>query len=121
MKKTLEFVDAMGNVGVPAPFIDALQSGRLNAAETSYISSLVAEVAAVQAFCMLAGEKLTREELNEIAELLRWEELFLFFIRASFFKHGLLDGEFHFNGEYDEALRVFDEFVEASSLAEDDE
>ena len=120
MKKTLEFVDAMGNVGIPAPFVEALQTGLLNAAETRYISSLVAELAAVQAACKLAGEKLTREELDEIAKLLRWEELFLFFIRASFSKHGLLDGAFDFDGEFDEALREFREFVEVFSLAETD-
>ena len=118
MKKTLEFVNAMGNVGVPAPFVEALQSGRLGAAETSYISSLVAEVAAVQAACKLAGEKLTREELDEIAELLRWEEPFLFFIRATFSELGMFDGEFDFASELDEAQR---ELLEAFSLPEDDE
>ena len=118
MKKTLEFVDAMGNAGVPAPFIDALQSGRLGAAETSYISSLVAEVAAVQAACKLAGEKLTREELDEIAKLLRWEEPFLFFIRATFSELGMFDGEFDFASELDEAQR---ELLEAFPLPEADE
>lgn len=118
MKKTLEFVDAMGNVGVPAPFVDALQSGRLGAAETSYISSLVAEVAAVQAACKLAGEKLTREELDEIAKLLRWEEPFLFFIRATFSELGMFDGEFDFASELDEAQR---ELLEAFPLPEADE
>lgn len=118
MKKTLEFVDAMGNVGVPAPFIDALQSGRLGAAETSYISSLVAEVAAVQAACKLAGEKLTREELDEIAKLLRWEEPFLFFIRAAFSELGMFDGGFDFASELDEAQR---ELLEAFPLPKDDE
>ena len=120
MKKTLEFVEAMGNTSIPSPFIIALESDRLDATEAGYLANLVAELAAVQAACKLAGEKLTREELDEIAKLLRWEEPFLFFIRAAFSELGMFDGAFHFNGEYDEALRVFDEFVEAFSLAEDD-
>ena len=118
MKKTLEFVNAMGNVGIPAPFVEALQTGLLNAAETRYISSLVAELAAMQAACKLAGEKLTREELDEIAKLLRWEEPFLFFIRATFSELGMFDGEFDFASELDEAQR---ELLEAFPLAEADE
>ena len=120
MKKTLEFVDAMRNTSIPSPFMIALESGRLDATEAGYLANLVAELAAMQAACKLAGEKLTREELDEVAELLRWEELFLFFIRASFSKHGLLDGAFDFDGEFDEALREFREFVEVFSLAEAD-
>ena len=117
MKKTLEFVEAMGNTSIPSPFLIALESGRMDATETLYVSSLVAELAAVQAACKLAGEKLTREELDEIAELLRWEEPFLFFIRATFSELGMFDGAFDFASELDEAQR---ELLEAFPLPEDD-
>ena len=78
----------------------------------------MAELAAVQAACKLAGEKLTREELDEIAKLLRWEEPFLFFIRATFSELGMFDGEFDFASELDEAQR---ELLEAFPLPEADE
>lgn len=118
MKKTLEFVEAMRNTSIPSPFLIALESGRMDATETLYVSSLVAELAAVQAACKLAGEKLTREELDEIAELLRWEEPFLFFIRAGFSELGMFDGAFDFASELDEAQR---ELLEAFPLPKDDE
>lgn len=118
MKKTLEFVEAMRNTSIPSPFLIALESGRMDATETLYVSSLVAELAAVQAACKLAGEKLTREELDEIAELLRWEEPFLFFIRATFSELGMFDGAFDFASELDEAQR---ELLEAFPLPKDDE
>lgn len=118
MKKTLEFVDAMRNTSIPSPFMIAQESGRLDATEAGYLANLVAELAAVQAACKLAGEKLTREELDEIAKLLRWEELFLFFIRATFSELGMFDGEFDFASELDEAQR---ELLEAFPLPEADE
>lgn len=118
MKKTLEFVEAMENTSIPSPFIIALESDRLDATEAGYLANLVAEVAAVQAACMLAGEKLTREELDEIAKLLRWEEPFLFFIRAAFSELGMFDGGFDFASELDEAQR---ELLEAFPLPKDDE
>ena len=118
MKKTLEFVDAMENTSIPSPFIIALESDRLDATEAGYLANLVAELAAVQAACKLAGEKLTLEELDEIAKLLRWEEPFLFFIRAAFSELGMFDGEFDFASELDEAQR---ELLEAFPLPKDDE
>lgn len=118
MKKTLEFVDAMRNTSIPSPFMIALESGRLDATEAGYLANLVAELAAMQAACKLAGEKLTGEELDEIAKLLRWEEPFLFFIRATFSELGMFDGEFDFASELDEAQR---ELLEAFPLAEADE
>ena len=118
MKKTLEFVDAMENTSIPSPFIIALESDRLDATEAGYLANLVAELAAVQAACKLAGEKLTCEELDEIAKLLRWEEPFLFFIRAAFSELGMFDGEFDFASELDEAQR---ELLEAFPLPKDDE
>lgn len=117
MKKTLEFVDAMTNTSIPSPFMIAQESGRLDATEAGYLANLVAELAAVQAACKLAGEKLTREELDEIAKLLRWEEPFLFFIRAAFSELGMFDGEFDFASELDEAQR---ELLEAFPLPEAD-
>ena len=118
MKKTLEFVDAMENTSIPSPFIIAMESGRLDATEAGYLANLVAELAAVQAACKLAGEKLTREELDEIAKLLRWDEPYLFFIRATFSKLGMFDGEFDFASELGEAQRVL---LEAFPLPEADE
>lgn len=118
MKKTLEFVDAMENTSIPSPFLIALESDRLEATEAGYLANLVAELAAVQAACKLAGEKLTREELDEIAKHLRWEEPFLFFIRAAFSELGMFDGEFDFASELDEAQR---ELLEAFPLPKDDE
>ena len=118
MKKTLEFVDAMENTSIPSPFIIALESDRLDATEAGYLANLVAELAAVQAACKLAGEKLTREELDEIEKLLRWEEPFLFFIRAAFSELGMFDGGFDFASELDEAQR---ELLEAFPLPKDDE
>ena len=118
MKKTLEFVDAMGNTSIPSPFMIALESDRLEATEAGYLANLVAELAAVQAACKLAGEKLTREELDEIAKLLRREEPFLFFIRAAFSELGMFDGEFDFASELDEAQR---ELLEAFPLPKADE
>ena len=118
MKKTLEFVDAMRNTSIPSPFMIAMESDRLGATEAGYLANLVAELAAVQAACKLAGEKLTREELDEIAKLLRWEEPFLFFIRATFSKQDLFDGEFDFASELGEAQR---ELLEAFPLPKDDE
>ena len=118
MKKTLEFVDAMENTSIPSPFIIALESDRLDATEAGYLANLVAELAAVQAACKLAGEKLTREELDEIAKLLRWDEPYLFFIRATFSKLDMFDGEFDFASELDEAQRVL---LEAFPLPEADE
>lgn len=117
MKKTLEFVDAMRNTSIPSPFMIALESGRLDATEAGYLANLVAELAAMQAACKLAGEKLTGEELDEIAKLLRWEEPFLFFIRATFSELGMFDGEFDFASELDEAQR---ELLEAFPLPEAD-
>ena len=118
MKKTLEFVEAMRNTSIPSPFLIALESDRLDVPEARYVANLVAELAAVQAACKLAGEKLTREELDEIAKLLRWEEPFLFFIRAAFSELGMFDGEFDFASELDEAQR---ELLEAFPLPKDDE
>ena len=118
MKKTLEFVDAMRNTSIPSPFMIAMESDRLGATEAGYLANLVAELAAVQAACKLAGEKLTREELDEIVELLHWEEPFLFFIRATFSELGMFDGEFDFASELDEAQR---ELLEAFPLPKDDE
>lgn len=118
MKKTLDFVDAMGSANIPAPFIEVLKSGLLDADQARYLSRVTAEMAAVQAACKLAGEKLTREELDEIAKLLRWEEPFLFFIRAAFSELGMFDGGFDFASELDEAQR---ELLEAFPLPKDDE
>ena len=118
MKKTLEFVEATRNTSIPSPFLIALESDRLAAPEAGYLANLVAELAAVQAACKLAGEKLTREELDEIAKLLRWEEPFLLFIRATFSELGMFDGDFDFASELDEAQR---ELLEAFPLPKDDE
>ena len=118
MKKTLDFVDAMGSANIPAPFIEVLNSGLLDADQARYLSRVTAEMAAVQAACKLVGEKITREELDEIAELLEWEKPFLFFITACFSETGLFDGDFDFASEFDEALR---EFAENFPLPKDDE
>ena len=118
MKKTLDFVDAMGSANIPAPFIEVLKSGLLDADQTRYLSRVMAEMAAVQAACKLTGDKLSGEEIDIIAEFLEWEKPFLFFITACFSETGLFDGDFDFASEFDEALR---EFVENFPLAKDDE
>lgn len=104
MKKTLEFVEAMRNTSIPSPFMIALESGRLDATEAGYLANLVAELAAMQAACKLAGDKLSGEEIDIIAEFLGWERALLVFISASFSESGLLAFDLDYSCMFDSAL-----------------
>ena len=127
MKKTLEFVDAMRNAGIPAPFVEALKSGELDADQSIYLSRLICELAAIQAFCKLAGEKLSADDVYSISRFQRWENELMYFAIGSLinagvydvpegvFVEGFVDPE---SSVYAISLREFKKFL---GLAEDDE